>query len=368
MKTFRCSLLLFLGLILLSPLQSQAQFKKLRDRIQKKAEQSVERTIEQRIEQRIDRGIDQAIDNMVNSVADDIEASIEGMIFSSEPPPPIELGDNSTGDSNAPFVRYTVATRIKFGGSDPASQILARYGAQEEIVSTSGKKQRTDTGTQTSEIMDADNNLSIHMDHQKNEWWSMTFDEFFASIEQSVQEAEQANDGGTEVDASINDVKVMANETGVTEVVNGVNASQLVLVVEAEYAVTATDPETNEKESARGTSYMVFDMWQSTEISGYQTLADYQMALSESMGTAMSNSGMQNMFSTIQGAPQFQNAYQKAFEKMKPENGLAVRTITHMVHVPEGGAFDLDTVLQSNPSGETSNRRNGATHDYVRAY
>ncbi len=274
------------------------------------------------------------------------------MIFSSEPPAPIALGDNATGPADAPFVRYTMATRLQIGGNDMASRLLRKFGAQEQIVSTHGMRQRTDNGTETSDITDAEGKRLIHIDHKKKEWSSVTFEDMFAHLDESMAEVRQEQqESGTS--AQITDAGVRVERTGATETINGLRAQQTVMVVEGSYEITAQNEETNEQETMRGKSVMVYEMWQSTEAAGYQTLADFNMAAAQAMGAAVENSGFAPMMAAMKNSPQFQEASREAYEKMNPEQGLPVRTRVHFVQLTEDAVLDVDAVLTSAPASET---------------
>lgn len=344
MKTFKYALVFALALLFLMPQTSHAQLKGLRDRLQKKAEAKIEREIEERTTQRLENELNKAIDKTVENMADNIENSIEGMIMSDDPPPPIELEDNETGAADAPYVSYTIATRIKIGGNDLASRILQRFGAQEEVVYIHGNKQRADESSESSEIMDADGKQIIHLDHKKKEWWAMSFEEMFESLDQMKADVTQAyND--TEVSTNVEDVKFSVDRTGKTETINGVSADQVIMTIEGTYETTVSDEESNEEATMKGTSYIVIDHWLSKEVAGYQTLADFQKATAEAFGDAMSGTGFESMLSAFQSSPELKKAAEDAADELGPDDGLPVRTRTYYVQVPEGGTFDKAAVL-----------------------
>ena len=333
-----------MALLFLLPQTSHAQLKGLRDRLQKKAEAKIEREIEDRTTRRLENELNKTIDNAVENMADNIENSIEGMIMSDEPPPPIELGDNASGAADAPYVKYTIATRIKIGGDDMASRLLQRFGAQEQTVYTHGKKQRTDESSESSQIMDAEGKQNIHLNHKRQEWWALSFDDMFKSLDQMRPETEESG-GETEVSTDVKDITFDVDRTGKVETINGVSAEQIVMTIEGTYETTVRDASTNEEATMNGTSYIVVDTWQSTEVAGYKTVAAYQHALAEAMGSAISGTGFKSMMDALQNNPQLQKATKDASNRLNPEEGLPVRSRTFYVQVPEGGTFDKNAVL-----------------------
>ena len=336
----------------LAPQVSHAQLRGLKDRLQKRAEAKVKRTIEEKTTRRLENELNKVIDNTVDDLANGLESSIEGMVFSSEPPPPIELEDNATGNPDASYVTYTIATRVQVGGNDMASRILQRYGALEEVVYTYGNKQRTDEGKESSQIMDADTGQNINLDHEKKEWWSMSFDEMFESLDQMRDEAiASANEEG-EITTNVEDVQFSIDRTGKVETINGVSAEQVIMTIGGSYQTNIKDNESGDETTMQGNTYMVVESWQSKEVAGYNTLASYQQAMAEVVGEALSGSGFQSMFSALQSSPELQEAAEKASKELDQEEGLPVRTKTYYVQVPEGATFDKDAVFAESTSEE----------------
>ena len=354
MKFLHYAFVMMLACALLMPQTSHAQLRGLKDRLKKRAERKIEREIEDRTTRRLENELNKAIDNSVENIADDIESSIEGMVMSDEPPPPIELGDNASGAADAPYVSYTIATRVKIGGDDMASRLLQRFGTNEEVIYTHGNKQRVDEGTESSQILDAEGKQNIHLNHKRKEWWSMSFDEMFQSLDQMRADVEQSR-RDAEVNTDINDVNISFDPTGKTEMINGVSATQVIMTIEGTYETTVVD-DSGEEVTMQGTSYVVVDTWQSKEVAGYKTIANYQRAMADVMGNAISGTGFESMFTALQSSPEMKKATEDASRQLNPEEGLPVRTRTYYVQVPEGSSFDREAVLSgsANTAGEQS--------------
>jgi hypothetical protein len=143
----------------------------------------------------------------------------------------------------------------------------------------------------------------------------------------------------------VTDSKVDVINTGKRQDINGSSALQTIVTVGGTYVITATDEETGETEQATGTSYVVYDIWQSKDIAGYQTMMDFQMKMAEGMGDAVANSGLQSMVESMNSMPQVQTSAEEAFEKVDPDNGIPLRSTVYFVQLDEGTEFDLDAVL-----------------------
>lgn len=367
MKPLQIIIALVIAAIYLTPQPADAQFKKLREKVKQKVEDKVEQKVEEKVEERADRALDAAIGNTVDALADDLESSLEGMLFS-DAPEPIELGENESGSPDAPFVRYTLASRIELGGTNNlASRLLQRFGSQQETVSTHGDKQRVDTGTESSQIIDAGNGKIIHIDHEQQQWWAISLEEMMASVGElsrqtasSIENDEssasaEATDEKSEGSVRLTDSNISVDRTGKTETINGTKAAQVVMVVEGEYEMSAPNEETGEDETVQGKSYAVYEAWQSTDVAGYNTLAAYQVKAAEAMGAAMSGSGVPEMLTAMQSTPQLPEGTGEALSTLQAEDGLPVRTKLHLVQVAEEATLDLEAVLNgSAPSLEAN--------------
>jgi hypothetical protein len=349
MKLLRFAPIIFLVLAFIVPLQAQAQLGGLRKRLSKKVEDKVERAVEQRVE----RAVDRQLDKMINSLADEIDSAIAGLIFSDKPSKPIELQTNETGPADAPYLRYTQATRIELGGMGMASRLIQKYGSQEQVVSIHQDRQRTDEGEEASQIVDVGTLSMTNLDHKQKQWWSMNFQEMMQAtadmateVQTSMEEAKAENDmEDVKGSIEVTDSKVEVFNTGKRQDINGSSALQTIVTVGGTYVITATDEETGETEQATGTSYVVYDIWQSKDIAGYQTMMDLQMKMGEGMGDAVANSGLQSMVESMNSMPQVQTSAEEAFEKVDPDNGIPLRSTVYFVQLDEGTEFDLDAVL-----------------------
>src|SRR5690606_17051894 len=282
MKSLRVIGVLLIAATFLMPQTADAQFRRLREKVRQTVENKVGQKIEEKVEQRAERALDRAVGNAVDALADNLESSLENMLFS-DAPEPIELGPNESGSPDAPYVQYTLASRISLGGAEGGGlvgRILQRYGSQQQTVYTHGDKQRIDSGNESSQVMDAGNARIISIDHERKQWWAMSFEEMMASIEQMAEQAqasmeeakaEARAEGEQNVSMQVTKANVTVDHTGKTETINGSRAEQTVVVVEGEYEITGQNEETGEEETFRGKTYAVYDAWQSKDLAGIRS-------------------------------------------------------------------------------------------------
>lgn len=361
MKPLQVIVALIIAAVYLTPQPAEAQFRKLREKVKQTVEQKVEQKVEEKVEQRAERALDKAIGNSVDALADNLESSLESMLFS-DAPKPIELGPNESGSPDAPYVQYTLASRIELGGGGSeggglAGRLLRRFGSQQETVYTHGDRQRVDTGTESSEIMDAGSGKITHVDHEQKQWWAMSLEEMMASVDEMSKEAmasvendestgsKEAAENESKGSVKLTDANITVDRTGKTETINGSKAAQVVMVVEGEYEISAANEETGEEETVRGKSYVVYETWQSKDVAGYNTLAAYQMKAAQAMGAAVSGTSLPDMLGAMQGAAQLPDGTDEAIASLEEEDGLPVRTKLHFVQVAEDATLDLNAVL-----------------------
>ena len=125
-----------------------------------------------------------------------------------------------------------------------------------------------------------------------------------------------------------------------------------------------TSPEAVEAAAMTGSAVFFTEIWVSSDFPG----ADEYREAQEKMGEAFMESGgggMAGLMSqAMAGNPNMKEAFQKNWEEMKDMEGVPVRTVTHMVSVPAGMAFDPDAVLaaadQPLEAGETPSVQDAA--------
>src|SRR5690606_10740823 len=277
-------------------------------------------------------------------------------------PEPIELGPNESGSPGAPYVQYTVASRIELGGGGGdglVGRLLRRYGSQEQTVYTHGDKQRIDSGKESSEIVDAGNGRMISIDHKQQQWWAMSFEEMMAGVEEMAEQAqasmeeakaEARAEGEQNVSMQVTKANVTVDHTGKTETINGSRAEQTVVVVEGEYEITGQNEETGEEETVRGKTYAVYDAWQAKDLAGIETITAYQMKAAESMGAAIAGTGFGEMLGAMQSTIQIPEGTGDALSSLEGEDGLPVRAKLYLVQVAEDATLDLQSVLSGSPT------------------
>jgi hypothetical protein len=355
MKILR-SILFFLVLLAVAGAQpADAQFGRLGKKLKKKVSNKVEQTVEQRVEARVDRALDNAIGKSVDSIADELESSIEGLILSNEPVD-IEVGDNESGDPDAPFVTYTTVSRINMLGSGAASKLLNRFGATRETTMTHGSFERVDQA-KSSKIMDAESKKIIQIEHEAKQYWVMTFEEMMAPLEAFAEQglpAAMDTPEMKEAQASMKPPKVTVERRDETKTVNGVPSKRSVVVVESEYEMSGVDEETGETMTMQGKSYTVLDQWHSTEVAGYNTIRGFQKKVAEAFMSSVDEDAFGGFIDAMKSAPAMQQSAAEGFKELGEIEGLPIKSTMHFVQIPPDGKFDLDAVLAENPSQEMS--------------
>jgi hypothetical protein len=359
MRSLRTLLVLAVLLVAAGMQPVDAQFGGLRKKLKKKVEDKVERTVEKRVEARIDRAMDRAVERAVDGVADDLESSIEGF-FLSQTPEPIEIGDNETGDADAPFVTYKSVSRIKLlggaAGGGGIGALLNRFGATQETVYTHGAYQRRDD-KRSSEISDAEGKRIIHIDHEEKTYWIMSLEEFAAPMEQLTETGMPTMEvpGTEKPQQAVQELKVTVDRRDGVESINGVPSRRTVAVVEGKFEMSGVDEETGEPVKVEGKSYTVLDQWHSTELAGYSTIRGFERQMAEAMLSGIDREVLTDFAEAMKNsAPGVQAGMTEAFKELGDIEGMIIRSTVHFVQMSPDGTFDLEAVLADNPAEPSS--------------
>ena len=293
------------------------------------------------------------------AVPDDLESTIEGF-FLSQTPEPIEIGDNETGDADAPFVTYSSVSRIKLlGGAAGAGGIgglLNRFGATKETVYTHGAFQRKDDKNSSS-ISDAEGRRMINIDHEKKTYWVMSVDEFVEPMKQLTETGvpDMEVPGSEAAEQQMQELKVTVDRRNETRTINGVPSRRTVAVVEGTYQMSGVDEETGEAVSIEGKSYTVLDQWHSTELAGYNTIREFERKMAEAVMSAFDRESLTEFADAMRNsAPGLQDGMSKAFQELGNVEGMVIRSAIHFVQVPPEATFNLEAVLQEDAAQPSS--------------
>lgn len=258
----------------------------------------------------------------------------------------------------APDVTYTTVTSYHFSGF--LGRILARSlpDALYEDAYLSGdrlltKNREENTGT----LIDVASEQFVHIDYGKKTYAPISFEELKALYEQRLEEArQQQNDNAQNEGAPASEVTfdVSIDRTGEMIDYNGMACERVVMTLQAKG--TTVDAETDEEVS--GNLVIVTDALITSEVAGYQEMQAFNQKLAEKMGRVLTGGTSQDeALAAIAQALGSDDAGLKAsLEKAQAEleglEGMAVKTIMHMVSVPYGTDYNPDLLAESGQAAQ----------------
>ncbi|HVJ06553.1 MAG TPA: hypothetical protein VM578_12840 [Candidatus Saccharimonadales bacterium] len=135
----------------------------------------------------------------------------------------------------------------------------------------------------TAEIIDLDKETVTHIDHQKKQYYTITFQQMKEQIEEAQREAakhpqEKAAPPPKSDAPSTTDMKfdVAVRNTGATQEFSGLDTKEAILTL----TMQATDQKTGES----GNLAMTNDLWMTQEIPGYQEVRDFNLRYAKKLG------------------------------------------------------------------------------------
>jgi hypothetical protein len=182
---------------------------------------------------------------------------------------------------------YTETTQITGGSIMQIMKVAGAFSktarqAGDPVVSTVIVKgnRMTRVGPQHTEIIDLDRETITSIDHQKQQYTVMTFEQMRQQIEKAMQKAkEEQRTKAPEQDAAASNTDVKFNvhvrDTGATKDVAGLSANESILTM----AMDATDKTSGQT----GSMAITNDLWLAPEISGYDEVKDFYRRYAEKM-------------------------------------------------------------------------------------
>ncbi len=335
-----------LVLLLACPvLDADAQFKRLRDRAKKRAKEKIER----RADREVDKAVDKSMDEAERRGRDAIEGLFDG--DDSEFAAELDLGPIESGSANADYLTYSETSQIWF----PGMKFLSRFSKDVGKPSVTKRyytktRSRSDDGDASSSIMDASNMSMTHIDHEEKKFFTYNFDEMMDAATSATQQAQEEMDVDTEeMEQSIEeadvkfDFNVEVRNTGTPENILGVNAKQVIVIIETK--ASAQNPETMERH--RGRFFTILDTWKSEEVAGQNVVADFGRTMMNGMRGPDMFQNDQQPFAGLPIDGRITDSFQKAAEELEKIPGFDVRTGTYFVLVPEGQELDVELAMES---------------------
>lgn len=359
----------------LAPPPAQAQ-------LWKRAKERAKERLQQRAEDRVDQAVDDAVDSAVDRAWDGAADRVAGMVgaaaggaaaraTTAQPPEELALGSIATAPADAPAFSYRETTVVEM----PALGAFARLGGQEPpsvtTVTMSATHARHDDG-ESATIMDAETGTITLLDHAARTATRTSAEAMMARVRGAQQDAERqmeqaqreaGESSGTTPEGVRYDVAVSAEATGRSESVLGAQARQTLVVIETQVDASEMARAEGHSEAdaaqARGRFVTLIETWTASDVAGSAT----HRAFAERMGHAF-GAAAQSSFGGDAGTGDFaalaafgmspadaHAAFAAASRALADIDGLPVRTVTHMVLVPDGQAFDADAVLAGEPGG-----------------
>ena len=200
-------------------------------------------------------------------------------------------------------------------------------------VSVKGDKMMHRTQNEGS-IIDLGAQTITRIDFQKKTYSVMTFAEMKAAMEQAAQKA-QSRKSGQGAGAQV-DYKVSVDSTGKTRQINGVDAREMLLKMEAQ--------STDQQSGQTGAMTINCDMWLAPGIAGYQEMRDFYRRMAEKLDWTPSG----NMFMANPGVSQGMAGMTKEMAKL---DGVPVLQVTTMgaAGQPPAGSTDAGAQQPAQP-------------------
>jgi hypothetical protein len=227
---------------------------------------------------------------------------------------------------------YTETTQITGGSVMQLMKVAGTFSkaareAGAPVVSTVIVKgnRMTRIGQQQTEIIDLDNETVTTIDHQKQQYTVMTFEQMRQQMEKAMQKAQQQQEQQKQTPQqsapSNTDVKfeVHVRNTGATRDVAGLSANEAILTM----AMDATDKTSGQT----GSMAITNDLWLAPEIPGYDEVKDFYRRYAEKMHIVFNGALNPAMLAQYPGAGQGMADMIKEMSKLK---GVPVLQVMRM--------------------------------------
>ena len=350
MRLVKIAALLAFSISLVTPIQADAQFGKVRDRLKDRAKERMAKRAEDEAGKRLDRAVDKGFDKAVESVDNMVAAALskgsadvdlDNNVIRQQGQEDIELRENETSPADAEYVHYLQVTKLDLPGA------LGKFvgnGSYERIY-LHGNQQLTRSST-SGALLDLDKEHMVSMNYADGTYFIQPFADLGAMLDMAVDPTTMgqpgqmpANDDQPEVDMEF-DFEVRKGTSGMKR---GSWADQSFIIVKTKFEAESEDEET---ETMKGTVYSITETWTTTQLAGMQSMTDFGLRAAELMGAALGASEKGGGLQTAMlSDPRIGAAMEEASRKMSEIEGYPVQSEMFVVLVPEGKELDLDRVL-----------------------
>ena len=187
---------------------------------------------------------------------------------------------------------------------------------------------------ENSEIIDLDKETITHIDHQKRQYYTITFQQMKERLEEAQREAakhRQEKAAPKSEPANTTDMKfdVAVRNTGAKRQFSGLGANESIL--------TLTMQATDQKTGQSGNLAMSNDLWLTPEIPGYQEVRDFNIRYAKKLG-AVYGSVMAPMVASMQSQmkPGSAQGFSEMANQVSKLKGIPIYTVMRMGSTPDG--------------------------------
>jgi hypothetical protein len=185
-----------------------------------------------------------------------------------------------------------------------------------------------------SEIVDLDRETVTHIDHQKRQYYTITFQQMKEQLEEAQREAAQhpqqrPSPQPEKADTTKMKFDVAVRNTGAEKEFSGLRTSEAILTL----TMQATDQQTGQT----GNLAMSNDLWLTPEIPGYKEVRDFELRYARKLGEVYGSaiSSMMNSMQTQMKPGQSQGLGEMAKEVYKLK-GVPIYTVMRMGSTADG--------------------------------
>ncbi len=354
MRLVKIAALLAFAITLMTPMQADAQFGKVRDRMKDRAKERLAKRAEdeagKRLDRAVDRGFDKAVESVDNMVAAALskgsaDVDLDNNVIRQEGHDDIQLTDNETSPASAEFVQYLQVTKLDLPGA------LGKFignGSYERIY-LHGNQQLTRSST-SGTLLDLDKEHMVAMNYEDGTYFVQPFADLGEMLDMAVDPTTMGRGGQMPDKADQPDVDVEFDfevKKGTSGTKRGSRADQSFIIVKTKFEAESEDEETP---TMKGTVYSITETWTTTQLAGMQSMTDFGLRTAELMGAALGASETGGGLQTAMlSDPRIGAAMEEASRKMSEIEGYPVQSEMFVVLVPEGKELDLDRVLAKEP-------------------
>jgi len=243
-------------------------------------------------------------------------------------------------------IAYTTVTRGEFGGSmgSMMSMIPGANDPTRETVYVKGSLMRTDS-EESSTIVNAAEGIISTLQHDERTYFSLSMEEM-AEMAAAMSEGMMGGMGAQGFGGEQPQFQTQfdTETTGRTQDIGGYEAHEVLMTVEMGSGGGGMGMGMGMGGGGGGSMVLFPQLWISSDVPGYEAL---QAAQSQMGQQVMRGGGGGGFSAAFASDPRMQQAFEENKDVLKDMEGLALKTVSAFVTVPEGMEFDRDAVLAS---------------------